>query len=157
MALAAAQIISAIAQRLRGATDADAKVYASRSWPLSERELPAWRIVAEDEDVEPLSMGADRLQQHRLQVGLKGYSLAVADLDASLHTLASQALAAVFPAVPPSDPADELSAIPPGKLHLTLRRIERHMQTEGQAVLGMVHLTLMAVYRTRQTQPDALA
>lgn len=153
--LAAAQVIHALAERLRQAPAvlwAATQVHTSRAWPLSEAELPAWKVVAAEEEVEPLTVHAPQLQDHSLSMQLQGYARAVNALDEQLHQLASQALAAVFgtPAAP-----DSLSALG-GRVQLSLRRIERALQAEGDAAHGLVQLTLRAQFRTAANAPDTI-
>jgi hypothetical protein len=153
MTLAAAQIINAVAVRMRNGTLAGADVYTSRAWPLSERDLPAWRVTAANEDVRPLTLSANPTQAHELQIDLSGYCQAVQDVDDSLHAITLEALGLLFPAVPGAP--DALDALIP-RVFLSLRRIERFMQTEGEATLGKVSITLLATYRTRASAPDTL-
>ncbi len=152
MTLAAAQVIDAIAARITGLALAGPRVYTSRAWPLAVADLPAWRVVAADEDVEPQMVHPDPVQQHALQVELRGHAHAVANLDDSLHAMAEQALAAVFALTPP---VDALAAMK-SKLQITLRRLERAMQAEGEASVGLVLITLRVVFRTRASAPGTL-
>lgn len=153
MSLAAEQIIEAIAVRLRGGTLAGADVYTSRAWPLSERNLPAWRVYAGAEDVRPLTLAADPLQQHELPIEMDGYVVDQAAVDTAMHGLQLEALHLLFPHVPGTP--DALDALMP-RLRLTMRRVERYMQTEGEATLGKVSITLLAAYRTRASAPESL-
>lgn len=150
--LAAGQVIDAMATRLTGLALAGSRVYTSRTWPLSEEELPAWRVQAGDEDIEPVTVHPDALQQHALQVELRGHARAVASLDDSLHALAAEALTAVFDTTPPADALNTIAS----KLQVTLRRIERAVATEGEAAIGLVILTLRVIFRTRASAPETL-
>lgn len=150
--LAAGQVIDAMASRLSGLPLAGTRIYTSRTWPLAEEELPAWRVLAKDEDIEPITVHPNALQTHALQIELRGYARAVADLDDALHALAAQAIAAVFSLTPPADALASLAS----KMQLSQRRIERGMATEGEAVVGMVVVTLRAVYRTWAASPETL-
>lgn len=152
MALAAAQVIDAIAARLTGLALAGDRVYTSRAWPLAEDSLPAWRVIAADEDVEPITIHGPALEQHTLQVELHGFARTVSDLDDALHALAAQALTAIFSVSPP---ADLLTDIKP-KLQITLRRIERTLTKEGEAALGLVLLTLRVIFRVKANTPEIL-
>lgn len=152
MPLAAAQIIDAIAARMTGLPLAGARVFTSRAWPLAEDALPAWRVLAENEDIEPTTVHPNARQEHRLQVELHGYARAVNDLDDALHALTAQALESVFSLTPP---ADALAALRP-KLQMTQRRIERRLEADGQAVLGEVVITLRVVFSTRVSEPQSL-
>lgn len=151
MALASAQIIDAIAARLSGLPLAGIRVYTSRAWPLSEAGLPAWRVVAVDEDVEPLTVHRPAQQQHRLQVEVQGYARATADLDDALHALASEALTALLTLAPPADALAGLNTV-----QFSLRRIERAMQPLGEASLGLITITLRADFRTASNAPDTI-
>ena len=142
------------AARISGLSLAGTRVYTSRAWPLAEADLPAWRVVAGAEAVEPMTVHAPALQQHELQVDLRGHARAVADLDDALHALAAQALAAVFAAAPQETP-DVLDGIA-SKLQLTLRRIERAMAAEGEAAVGLVVITLRVIFRTYANAPETL-
>jgi len=150
--LAAGQVIDAMAARISGLALAGSRVYTSRTWPLSEAELPAWRVQAADEDVEPVTVHPDPLQEHALQVELRGHARATADLDDALHALAAQALTAVFDSTPPADALNTIAS----KLQVTLRRIERAVVTEAEAAIGLVVLTLRVNFRTRASAPETL-
>lgn len=151
MPLASAQVVDALAARLSGQPLAGTRVYTSRAWPLSEDALPAWKVVAVDEDIEPQTVHSPTLQHHALQVELQGYAKAVANLDDALHALASEALTVIFNA--PGAP-DALSALT--STSINVRRIERALQKDGEAVLGLVTLTLRAEFRTRSNAPETI-
>jgi hypothetical protein len=149
--LAAAQVVDALAARLSGQPLAGTRVYTSRAWPLSEDGLPAWKVVAVDEDIEPQTVHSPTLQRHALQVELQGYAKAAANLDDALHALASEALTVIFNA--PGAP-DALSALT--STAISTRRIERAMQKDGEAVLGLVTVTLRAEFNTYEDEPDTI-
>lgn len=152
MALAAAQVIDAIAARISGLSLAGSRVYTSRAWPLAEADLPAWRVVAADEDVAPLVVHPNALQEHALQVELRGHARAVSNLDDSLHALAAEALISVFDTTPPADALNTIAS----KLQITLRRIERALASEGEAAIGLLVITLRVMFRTRPAAPETL-
>jgi hypothetical protein len=162
MTLAAAQVIDAVAARITGLALAGTKVYTSRAWPLAESGLPAWRVYAPDEDVEPVTVHPNQLSAHTLQLELHGLTRVVADLDDALHALAEEALTAVFRLVPPDDPANPGTPLPDAldailsKLQVSLRRIERNFSTEGEAAVGRVVITLRINFRTRASAPGTL-
>lgn len=153
MSLATAQVIDAVAARLRGGPLAGEDVFTSRAWPLTERNLPAWRVIASEENINPLTISANPTQQHELQIVLDGYVMNEATVDTAMHALQLEALQRLFPAAPGTP--DALDALMP-RLRLTLRRVERYMQTEGEATLGKVSITLLAAYRTRASAPESL-
>ena len=155
MALAGAQVLDAIKQRMLGLSLTGTRVYTDRAHPLDEKSvLPAWKVVSPDEDIETVTVHPAPVQQHRMQVELQGYVSAISDVDDAMHALAAQALTALFN--PPLVP-DALSAIAGTKVKLSQRRIERAMSGEGQAKLGLIQITLRAEYRTKQNAPEALA
>jgi len=143
MALAAAQVIDALVTRLIGATTAGSRVYPSRTWPLAEADLPAWRVVAgEEEAIDLAVIDATRVNEHQLMVEARGYVRAVADLDDAMHALAEAALPALF-----------ANPVPYG---LELRGIGRDMSTEGEAAVGVITLRLAARYFVAPTTPGAI-
>lgn len=151
MPLAAAQVVDAVAARITGLSLAGPRVYTDRAWPLAEDALPAWKVLAVDEDITPQTIHAPVLQQHVLQIELQGYAKAVSGLDDSLHALASEALTALFNT--PGTP-DLLSGLT--STVITTRRIERAMQKEGEAVLGLITITLRGEFRTISNAPNTI-
>lgn len=149
--LASGQATHAIATRLTGLA-LGARVSTDRAWPWAEEQLPAWRVVEVDEDIEPLTVHGPALQQHQLQVELQGSARDVEGLDDTLRALAAEALAAVFDITPP---ADALATIAP-QLQISLRRIERFMAKEGEAAVGRVLITLRVGFRTYARAPETL-
>lgn len=152
MTLAAAQVIAAVAARIINLPLAGADVFTSRAWPIADSALPAWRVIAVDEDIEPITVHGPWANAHRLQIEVHGLARAVQDLDDTLHALASEALTALFnePMAP-----DALSALR-GHVSLSLRRIERGMQSGGEAANGLVNITLRAEFQTLSNAPDTI-
>lgn len=140
MALAAAQVVDAVAARLNGLALTGTRVYTSRTWPLAEADLPAWRVVAADEQVKLAEM--DGLNLHRLAIEARGVARAVEDLDDSLHALAAQALAALF--------------VAPAPYRLELQGIERNMRQEGEAAVGQITLRLQASFYAYPHTPETI-
>jgi len=162
MALAAAQVIDAIAGRINGLPLAGTDVFTSRAWPLTEEILPAWRVVAEDEEIEAMTVHRKTPQKHDLEVTLRGFARAVANLDDALNALAAEVLTAIFADVVVSDPladppvvADALDQLA-NKLQISARRIERGYGTDGEAALGAVTVTLKAVFKTMSNAPETI-
>lgn len=149
MALASAQVIDAVVTRLTGATDAGSRVYASRLHPLSVGELPAWRVVADDEEIEPETVHYPAIQAHRLTVRCDGYVQALANMDDAMHDMAEDALAALYGTQ--SNTALGLSI---QANHV--RRIAREVVNEGAADLGRVTLELLIQYRTAANSPGTI-
>ena len=141
MALAAAQVIDAIAARISGATSCGTNVFTSRAWPIGEEIMPAARIVAGAEQITPEGLG-DLLGQHLLDVDATFYVRAVADLDDAMHAIVVAALPAIFAA-----------PVPYG---LTLQGIDREMAKEGEAAVGAITVRLQALFFTLPSQPETI-
>lgn len=137
MALAAAQVVDAIAARVATLAPAGG-VYTSRAWPLVT--LPAWRVTAEDEAVTEADLAG--INQHDLAVAVRGYTRAVADLDDALHAMAAAALTALF--------------APPAPHQLTLRRIQRSEAVDGEAAVGIITLFVGARFYADPAAPETL-
>ena len=150
MALAAAQVVDALAARITGLPLAGARVFTSRAWPIGEGELPAWRVTAADEDITPLTVGAPLIQTHDLQVELRGYSREVDDLDDKLHELTAEAATAIAAAG-----ADDLAMLSP-RLAIALRRVERTLGAEGEAAVGVATLTYVVRFNTAANDPQTI-
>lgn len=149
--LAAAQITHAIADLLRGAgvTPAGERVYTSRSWPLAEAQLPAWRVVRQQEEVADESIHYPAVQRHALIVDLQGNCRETDALDDALDEMASAALAAVF--------ATQSTATLGGRNVTTqLVRIDRELAQEGEAATGRVTVSLQVQYFTRSDDPETI-
>lgn len=138
MALAAAQVIDALAARLSPLAATGGRVYTSRAWPLDT--LPAWRVTAEAEDISPPAVGNEH--QHDLAINATAYARAVSDLDDTLHALAAGGLPLLF-----ADP------LPYG---LRLAGIDRQMAQEGEAAVGAITLRLRALFFTDPAAPETL-
>jgi hypothetical protein len=141
MTLAAATVIDTVSARLVPMTATGGRVYTSRAWPLSLSDLPAWRVTAQDEIVQPASL--DGLQQeHRLTVQAACSARATADLDDTLHALAASGLTLLFaPEVP---------------YRLELVRISRSMQEEDGASIGVITLQMNATFYTSPAAPETI-
>ena len=138
--LAAAQVVDAVAARIAALPAYSGRVFTSRLWPLADADLPAWRVTAAEEPVLPGTISG--INEHQLLVEARGYHRATADLDDTLHAMASAALAALF--APP---------VPHG---LQLERIDRDTTTDGEAAHGVVTLSLRAVFHVDPAAPDTL-
>lgn len=140
MALAAAQVVDAIAALLVPMPATGGRVYTSRTWPLAEADLPAWRVTAEEEIVERADVSG--LNQHSLVVRAGAVARATANLDDALHALAAAGLTLLFAGTPPHD--------------LQLQRIDREMSTEGEAAVGTIALDLRAIYFVNPAAPETI-
>lgn len=149
MALAAAQIVDAIAARIAGNTPAGTNVFTSRAWPLAESRLPAWRVLASDERVEAQSIGYPWPQRHELDVELQGVCAAVADLDDALHAMASAAITALWG-------TQAHSTLGGLNVVMQLQSLEREMQADGEAKIGRITLSVQVQFFSLCSQPDTL-
>ena len=140
MALAAAQVVDALAARVAAQTAVSGRVKTSRTWPWSEAELPACRIFAADERVEPADLSG--INQHTLLVDVQYSALAVADLDDALHALAASGQTLLFAPVAPYG--------------LQLTGISRQLATEGEAAIGQITLQVAATFFVNQAAPETI-
>lgn len=140
MALAAAQVVDALAALLVPMAATGGRVKTSRIWPWSEAELPAWRVYAGDEAVELATISGD-LEQHNLQVYAQCSARATADLDDVLNALAAAGLTL-------------LQAAPP--YGLQLQRITRGLQQGDEASLGVITLDLKTLFFTVPSAPETI-
>lgn len=141
MALAAAQVIDALATRLGTVAATSGRVHTSRTWPLATADLPAWRVLADGEDCELVALDGG-LHRHQLTVSCRAFTSAVADLDDALHTLAAAGLQALFQA--------------PAPYALELVAINRGMASEGEAKLGIVTLLVRAEFYADPAAPETI-
>lgn len=140
MALAAAQVIDALAARLVPLPATGGRVYTSRAWPLTEADLPAWRVTAEAEDISPAMV--EPINLHTLRVAARCFAMATADLDDTLHALAASGLALLF-----------AGTVPYG---LVLDGIRRQLATENEAKVGVITLDLTCVFYVDPTTPETI-
>ena len=141
MALAAAQVIDALAARLVPLAATGGRVYTSRAWPLTDASLPAWLVTAGLETVERAYV-EDTTGTHTLRINCRGVAKATADLDDVLHGLAVGALPLLFAAPVPYD--------------LELIQIDRQVTQDGESALGSITLTLQAQFGMLPTAPETL-
>lgn len=140
MALAAAQVVDALAARVAAQPAVAGRVKTSRTWPWSEDELPACRVFANDEAVQAADLSG--VNQHALLVDVEYTALAVADLDDTLHALAASGMALLF-----------ASAVP---YELQLTGISRQLATEGEAAVGRITVQLSATYFVAPADPETI-
>lgn len=140
MALAAAQVVDAYAALVAAQPALGGRVKTSRTWPWSEAELPACRVFATDEVCTPAQV--DGVNQHDLSVDVQYTVRATADLDDTLHALASSGLSLLFAGQPPYG--------------MALSGIGRQLATEGEAALGQITLQLRATFFVHPAAPETL-
>ena len=143
MAPAAAQVLASVAAALAAVPATAGRVYAERSHPLTEAELPAWRVSAAVETVEQATV--EGITQHTLEITCEGVARHTAALPDMLDTLAAQGMAALFGG-------------PPGALigGLSPQGVERSLANEGEAAVGVLTLRLAGLYFTHPGQPGVI-
>lgn len=141
MALAAAQVIDALATRLAAVGLSAGRVYTDRLWPLTESELPAWRVTAAAESIAPSTDGL--LERHDLTVMASGYVKAASAIDDSMHALAAAGLLAVH-----GTQAATFSVNTTG--------IDRQVVGDGEASMGQITLQMLATFYTNRSDPETL-
>ena len=150
MALASAQVVTAVAALLATAVGMDADhVHPGRAWPLAESELPAWKVLANDEEVEPTGPTFPALQKHELIVNAEGYVRATEDLYDALHDLGAAALKALFA-------SKTTASLAPLKCSMALTRIAREPVQEGEAAMGRITLALRVRFHTFNNDPETI-
>lgn len=141
MALAAAQVVAELVTRLQGVAATGGRVHPSRTWPLADADLPAWRVYVDDEPTEQVGMDGD-IHRHTPTIACRAYTSATVDLDEALNDLAAAGLAALFAA--PRPHALELTAI------------NRGMAREGEAKLGTVTLLVRVEFYAAASAPETI-
>jgi hypothetical protein len=141
MALAAAQVVDALAARIAAQAGlGTGGVKTSRAWPWAEADLPACRIYAASEQAELVAI--DGLHQHNLSVDAEYTVRATADLDDALHAQAAAGLALLFAA--------------PAPYGLQLTGISREAATEGEASVGRITLQISATFAAYPAAPETI-
>lgn len=157
MTIAAAQIIDAIAARVRTtpvglATPYADKTFTARNWPLSDDMLPAIRVQVpsgQAEDIEPITMHYPALQRHTLPVVIEGVVRATSDIDDAMNALAEAVLAHLF--------ADQ-AASTLGGLAKTMQAtaIQREQGSGDEAAIGRIFITLTVTFCTESNDPSTI-
>jgi hypothetical protein len=147
--LASAQAVDRIAALIDAIPAYGDKVFTSRAYPLTEAGLPAWKVYAEDEEVEPTGPNFPALQMHTLEVVADGYAKATADLDDAIHAMGASALTALFA-------SKDTSRLSPLNCSMSLTRIERELSPDGQASLGRISIRLRVKFHTMSNAPETI-
>jgi len=138
MALAAAQVVDAIAARLAGT--AAGGVFTDRAWPINQAALPVWKVYATDESIEAATIAST--EEHRLIVECRGIVAATVGLDDAMNDLAAAGLAAVHTGTYTS-------------FSVQTDGISRVMGQENGADVAVVTVRLMAQFFTQAASPQA--
>lgn len=142
MALAAAQVIDALAARIAPQSNlGTGGVSTTRNHPWSEAELPACRVFAGDESIEVVDLAGD-LNQHTLEVSAEYTVRSVSAVDDAMHAQAAAGLPLLFAA--------------PIPYALRLAGITREMATEGEAAVGRITLQLETTFFAAPSAPETI-
>ena len=142
MALAAKQVVDALAALLAPQAGMGAGgVKTNRDWPWAEGDLPACRVFASDEGVEPATLGT-QINRHSLAVDVQYSARAAADLEATLAALAAAGQTLLFAGTPPYG--------------LELTGLSREKGTEGEAAVGRITLQLRTTFFVAPGAPETI-
>jgi hypothetical protein len=149
--LAAAQVVEAVADRLRAVPAwVSDKVFTDRAHPFEESELPAWRVYADEEEVETTGPTYPAREKRELVVLCEGVARDVDGLDAVLNNeLAAPALASLYA-------TKAAASLSPLNCSMTTTRIERARATEGEAAVGRITLALRVRFHTFNNSPETI-
>jgi hypothetical protein len=142
MTLAAATVTASVATRLTGLASTGARVFNGRSTPLTESELPCWRISKGAEAIQRDGINYPALELHELEIQAEGVLADLTTLEADMDALAAEGLTGLFGTQPPHQLRCEGITREPGKL--------------GERAVGVVTLRLIATFYTRQNAPETL-
>lgn len=151
MALASAQVIDSVAARVAATVlFAGTRTTTDRAFPFDEAELPAARVLAEDEEFEDPTVHTPQIELHELDIGVELRVSALSALDDAMHAAAAQVLTSVHSAAAVS--ARRALGI---KAFRTLR-ISRRMAERGPAKVGAIDITFRARFATRSDAPETI-
>lgn len=149
--LASSKVIDQIAKTLTDADVAAGRVYTSRFWPLSEDELPAVRVVAEDEVIEATSINLPLRLVHEMTVALDCFVRAVDDADDAMHEIAYAVMLALFG-------TDESTTLQPlQSVQMAPVGISRGVGDGDEAALARITVRLRVLFQTRSNAPENLS
>ncbi len=128
------------------ATDAGARWYLGRGWPV--QQLPAGKIVLVDEDLDAaddadVTWPRDRV--HTLTVQLQCMAADTDDPEGQADALAEQALVAV-----------EGTAAPLAGVNVIATRITRQLATDAQAHVAITTVQLQLLFGGRSNDPTLI-
>jgi len=150
MALAAAQVIDAVAARVRATSGLSTKVYTDRAWSFDEAELPAVNVIAEDERIEGQTMHGDPLQYHELDIAVRIHVRAVSDLDGAMHSQAAAVLTKLH------DATARTAFAAAGLQVWRQTGIEREMQASAEGAVGLITLRHLVRFATQASAPETI-
>ncbi len=138
--LAAAQVVQSVATRLGTVVLSGGRVYTNRNHPLTEADLPAWRVYMDAEDVTGAELAG--VNEHIGIVNAEGYVRDVTAADDAMNALASQGCAAVFATT--------------SAFGFQLQGIDREPTREGESATALVRLRVAARYFVAPSDPETI-
>lgn len=146
--LAAQTVVNLVATAVQAAAGLASSTHTDRAWPLEESQLPAARVLAASEDIEPGTIHG--LQQHQLTVRCELRVSALSALDDAMHDLTAAVLTQVFA----SGAVSARGAA--GVQNFRTVRVEREMESTGQAKVGAVDIEFLATFYTQAAAPETI-
>lgn len=138
------QIRDALTTALTGLATTGARVFPSRHYVLTESDLPALRIYTDDEGIEMLSKGVNRLREHTLNLVVECCGKVSTDLDDLLDQMAGEVLQRI-----------DVNQSPAGAKYVEPKGVEIDMESEADKEIGVARLSFEVAYITAQGAPDA--
>lgn len=149
--LAAQTVIDLIAAAVRSVPAfAAGNTTTDRGWPLDEVELPAARVLADDEEIELQSVHSPRVEVHLLEVDVDLRVKATANLDDAMHDATAAVLTAIYGTTAVN------ARLAAGVQALETSRIERRLQSDGQAKTAAVLIKLRARFAAFANAPETI-
>lgn len=148
--LAAAQVLAAIADTLSDAAGFVPGVHTGRAYPLAESDLPACKVFAGQEEIEPIGIGYPLREKHTLQVLAEIHVRDPITAEADLHTHTAAALTAIYAT------AETAKLDPLAGCTVTTLGIEREFAAEGEAAVAKASITFQVQFRTFSNAPETL-
>jgi hypothetical protein len=139
------QIRDAVVTALTGLTTTGANVFASRVYPLQATELPALRVYAQSESVEPMTIHAPDVLERLLRVQIESVCKANEDLDDLLDQICKEVEVAL------AWPVTGLASLAKGA---ALTTVEIEMAGGAEQPVGVCRMLYDVSYYTNVNAPD---
>lgn len=136
-------IREAFVTALTGLSTTGARVYASRTQPLSRGDLPALLVYAQDENAETSS---GRTLDRTVTITVEGVAAANSDLDDTLDDIAEEVEAAIG-----ADPT--VGGVVRDAVY---QASEIEFDPDGETQGGMIRLAFAVDYRTTESNPGTI-
>lgn len=126
-------------------TDAEDRVFSSRTKPLFDQFLPAILVYARDENVSSEGIDGNAALKRELELAIEAVLLGGEQIDQDLDDIANQIESAL----------DGFVIADRGNDLLRLKSTEIDSSVEGSKIYGAVRLTYLVTYLTAIKQDDA--